>query len=52
MTNGSTLIAFMLTNGATLADGSITQKCDEGARCQSTNTIISNCVLTGNSAVA
>ncbi|MDO9543430.1 MAG: choice-of-anchor Q domain-containing protein, partial [Kiritimatiellia bacterium] len=53
MTNGSALIGFTLTNGATMTD-------DEGAPndaqrgggvwCESTNTIISNCVITCNAA--
>lgn len=43
MTNGASLIGFMLTNGATETNGS-----GGGVRCQSTSTVISNCVIAGN----
>lgn len=48
MTNGSALIGFTLTNGATLATGAANDQYGGGIWSQSTNTVISNCVLTGN----
>jgi len=52
MTNRASLIGFMLTNGATLTSGGDGwyDRFGGGVHCQSTNTVISNCVLACNSA--
>jgi hypothetical protein len=52
MTNGSSLIGFMLTNGATLAaGGGINDTNGGGILCKDpTSPIISNCIIAGNSA--
>jgi parallel beta-helix repeat protein len=47
LTNGAALIGFTLTNGATLTTG-VTS--GGGIWCSSTNSVVSNCVLIGNSA--
>ncbi|MBI2440924.1 MAG: hypothetical protein HYV35_06080, partial [Lentisphaerae bacterium] len=49
MTNGSALIGFTLTNGATWTGSTADETYGGGAHCQSTNTVISNCILTVNS---
>ncbi|MBI2437244.1 MAG: hypothetical protein HYV36_00310 [Lentisphaerae bacterium] len=53
MTNGASLIGFTLTNGATLSNQSANadDRYGGGVWSQSTNTVISNCVLTGNAGV-
>ena len=48
MATGASLAGFTLTNGATAADGS--SGYGGGVWCQSSNAVVSNCVLTGNSA--
>ena len=53
MVNNSSLIGFTLTNGATFAStsgGAGSDKYAGGVRNESTNTIISNCVIIGNTA--
>ncbi len=52
LTNGVTLSGFTLTNGSTRGfDGDlILEVSGAGAWCESTNCVISNCILTGNSA--
>ncbi|HXR03807.1 MAG TPA: choice-of-anchor Q domain-containing protein, partial [Verrucomicrobiae bacterium] len=51
LTNQATLIGFTLTNGATRASGDLSyERSGGGAWCESTSAIISNCVLTANSA--
>jgi len=53
MTNNSSLIGFMLTNGATLTAAESANADDRnggGVWCNSANTTISNCVIAGNSA--
>jgi len=47
LTDGATLIGFTLTNGATQTAG-VTS--GGGVWCSSTNSVVSNCVLVGNSA--
>ena len=47
LTSGAALIGFTLTNGATLTTG-VTS--GGGIWCSSTNSVVSNCVLIGNSA--
>ncbi len=53
LTNGATLSGFTLTNGATQAvqqDGTEAESSGGGVCCESTNALVSNCVLAGNSA--
>ncbi len=51
LTNGAMLIGFTLTNGATRNDGDINQEqSGSGIWCESTNSLVTNCVLNGNSA--
>lgn len=52
LANGASLSGFTLTNGATriLAGPNIPESHGGGAWCESTNALVSNCVLTGNSA--
>ena len=52
MASNSMLIGFTLTNGATLFSSSVTtNKCGGGVYCPKiTTTVISNCILVGNSA--
>jgi hypothetical protein len=49
MTNNATLSGFIITGGGTLAAGTnLTQLCGGGVFCESTNAILTNCVLAGN----
>jgi len=49
--NGSRLVGFTLTGGATRNDGDgDTEQSGGGLWCDSTSVVVSNCVLTGNSA--
>ena len=51
MVTGSKLIGFTLTNGATMVTGAGTHdQVGGGVKCQSTNTVVSNCVIVGNAA--
>ncbi len=50
MTNNAVLDGFTITNGSTLADSSNSTNvlCGGGVYCESTNAILTNCILTGN----
>ena len=51
LANGAMLAGFSLTNGATLNGGAVSlEQSGGGVRCESANTIVSNCVITGNAA--
>src|SRR6266540_3253731 len=51
LTNGAALIGFTLTNGATrVGDCGFDYNSGAGVWCESASVVISNCVLTGNSA--
>jgi len=52
MTNGSSLIGFTLSNGATLKTAVANETYGGGVYCQSTNTVISNCVIVANASYA
>ncbi len=50
LTNGAALIGFTVANGATLQDFSLRLGSGGGIWCESVSALVSNCVLTGNSA--
>jgi len=50
LTNGTVLAGFTLTNGATLTGFDYTSQLGGGVWCESSDAIVTNCVLTGNSA--
>jgi PKD repeat protein len=52
LTNGATLAGFTLTNGATQASGDQSRQSGGGVYCELANTVVSNCVLTGNTAAS
>ena len=51
LTSGTTLTGFTLTNGATINGGGQGDVSGGGVFCESTSAVLSNCLLTGNSAV-
>ena len=51
LTNGAVLTGFTVTNGATQSSGDDYRNCSGGgAWCEGRSAVVSNCVLTGNSA--
>ena len=51
LTNNAALIGFTLTNGSTLTTGTTNyDRAGGGVWCESTNVLVSNCVMTANSA--
>ena len=51
LANGASLSGFTLTNGATRTDGDFElEDCGGGLYCESTNAVVSNCIMIGNSA--
>ena len=51
LTNGAVLSGFTLTSGATQTSGDLyNQQSGGGAWCESTNAVMTNCVISGNSA--
>ncbi|HEY5912220.1 MAG TPA: PKD domain-containing protein [Verrucomicrobiae bacterium] len=50
LSSGAMLAGFTLTNGATQASGDYRTQCGGGVFCQGLTPVVSNCMLTGNSA--
>ncbi len=50
LTNGAMLVGFTLTNGATHVNADTVEQIGGGVYCESSEAILSNCVLTANSA--
>jgi hypothetical protein len=50
LTNGAVLNGFTLQNGATRSTGNVQSESGGGAWCNSTNAVVSNCILSNNSA--
>jgi hypothetical protein len=47
LTNGATLIGFTVTNASAMAGDPVTGESGGGIWCESTNTVITNCTITG-----
>ena len=50
LTNGAVLIGFTLTNGVAYSGDLVKERCGGGIWCESSNAIILNCVIIGNTA--